>query len=260
MAGTLLENIPEELKKLPRWVCANKDSKRPMICTEGKAASVNKPDTWSSFADAQDALDKGLYEYAGFVFDADGFVGIDIDVGFDDGLPTDDALAAINACASYTEVSKSGKGFHIICKGDIPFKGKNNRKGWEIYKLGRYFVLTGRTIGYKTIRDAQDGIDEVLLQHFQDRPSTGSTDAQKRKIWQPTCHADGKKVGISWEKISQGSRHLSLVSYCGFIHNSGASRETLYQMALNRNKNSLVPPLEIEEVKQIVNSVARYRR
>ena len=67
---TLMENIPEELRGLQRWVCANADSKRPMRCWEGKAASVSKPSTWGDFDEAESAVEQGIYEYAGFAISA----------------------------------------------------------------------------------------------------------------------------------------------------------------------------------------------
>ena len=90
-------------------------------------------------------------------FYENGYVGIDIDKGvaFEDGLPSPDALEAIRACASYTELSQSNRAFHIICRGELPFGGRNNGKGWEIYRTKRYFVLTGNVLLYDAIADAQ---------------------------------------------------------------------------------------------------------
>lgn len=262
---TLMGNIPPELRGLQRWVCSNADSKMPMRAFAAAAASVSKPDTWATFEEAEECVEGGIYEYAGFVFDHDGFVGIDIDCGFDeDGLPTEEALAAIRACGSYTEVSKSGKGFHIICKGEIPFRGKNNRNGWEIYREGRFFVLTGQTVMFEDIADAQDGIDAVLEAHFSDEVAESSGDEKRRqKIWKPTytLRNDGKlPLCPTFDPVTSGSRHLSLVSYCGQIHRALAHKETLLKMAASVNERYMVPPLEDVEVRQIVDSVTRYRR
>lgn len=262
---TLMENIPPELRGLQRWVCSNADSKMPMRAFAAAAASVSKPDTWATFEEAEECVEGGIYEYAGFVFDHDGLIGIDIDCGFDeDGLPTEEALAAISACRSYTEVSKSGKGFHIICKGEIPFRGRNNRKGWEIYREGRFFVLTGQTVMFSDIADAQEGIDAVLEAHFSDEVSESSGSAGTRqKIWKPSyIKSDDGKLPLcpTFEPVSSGSRHLSLVSYCGQIHRALAHKETLLKMAESVNERYMVPPLEEVEVRQIVDSVTRYRR
>lgn len=262
--ATLTYNIPPELRVLQRWVCANADSKMPMRAFAAAAASVSKPDTWATFEEAEERVGDGTYEYAGFVFDHDGYVGIDIDCGFgEDGLPTDEALAAIRACASYTEVSKSGKGFHIICKGEIPFRGKNNRKGWEIYREGRFFVLTGQTVMFTEIAEAQEGIDSVLESHFSEEVAEPSGSTDRKKIWKPLYEIDGDgrlPLCPSFEVVSSGSRHLSLVSYCGQMHRALAHKETLLAMAAGVNERYMQPPLGDAEVRQIVDSVTRYRR
>ena len=74
--------IPEELKNMNQWVCAWDNSKIPMKAFEKKAASSTAPDTWSSFEQAEWAVENGYYDNLGFVFADNGLVGIDIDAGF----------------------------------------------------------------------------------------------------------------------------------------------------------------------------------
>ena len=94
--------IPDELKAMPNWVCANRDSKVPMRAYELKAASASNPNTWDSFDSAVEAVNEGVYDYAGYVFSDAGIVGIDIDKGFDeDYLLTDLAEDVIQALEMY---------------------------------------------------------------------------------------------------------------------------------------------------------------
>jgi len=52
------------------------------------------------------------------------------------------ALEAIKMLDSYTELSPSKTGFHILLNGALPEGG--NRKGpVEVYTKGRYFTITG---------------------------------------------------------------------------------------------------------------------
>ena len=261
---TLMENIPPELRELQRWVCANRDSKVPMRTYEGKAASVSKPDTWGDFEEACECVEGGIYEYAGFVFADDGYVGIDVDHAFtDEGLLSDEALEAVLACASYTEISKSGHGIHIICRGSLPFRGRNNRKGWEIYRDARYFLLTGQVAVYGEITEAQAGIDLVLAQHFADEELEGAKPEGRGrvKIWKPHWKAlGGGRFVDERETVGSGSRHIAMVSFCGQLHNCHAHKETVMKQALAANLKYMVPPLPEEEVRSIVNSVTRYRR
>ena len=138
---TCYENIPAELKKLNQWVCTRGNSKVPMKAWENEAASSTNPQTWTDFDTAHKSVSDGHYDYCGFVFNDNGLVGVDIDMGYDeDGLFSSLAADIIGKCRSYTEKSKSGRGFHILLKGDLPFKGKNNLAGVEIYKSSRYFI------------------------------------------------------------------------------------------------------------------------
>ena len=155
-----LNNIPYELKNLRQWVCTKGNSKVPMCARMTCAASSTDPKSWSRFDQARAAVECGYYDYVGFVFNDNDIVGIDIDDGYgEDGLMSELAADIIGACESYTEKSKSGRGFHILLRGELPFKGRNNLKGVEIYKTARFFIMTGDTILYRTIEKNQDAID-----------------------------------------------------------------------------------------------------
>lgn len=108
------DNIPEELKKLDQWVCANDGSKVPMKAWENEAASSTNPETWSDFETALESYNQHYYDYCGFVFADNGYVGIDIDEGYDeDGLMSVLGADIVGKCHSYTEKSRSGRGFHM---------------------------------------------------------------------------------------------------------------------------------------------------
>lgn len=263
---TIVDAIPHELRRLDRWLCCDTGSKRPIRPSDGRAASVTRSADWGSFADASSLVESGFCEYLGFVFAEDGYVGIDIDHAFcDDGTLSTEATEIIRACKSYTEVSKSGSGIHIVCRGDIPFKGRNNRSGWEIYKGGRWFVLTGRALGGWSVAYAQEGIDLALERHFSDYLNTSERggDANRERIWRPVWpEIVGNRIPVEpvYPTVSSGARHISLVSFCGQMWHSGVSAKQLYASAQAVNQKYLQPPLEDKEVQQIASSVTRYRR
>lgn len=140
-------NIPEQLKRLNRWVVSR--CKEPyMADAVNRHASVSDPDTWSSFATTQTAYEEGGYDGVGFVFIGDGIVGIDLDDCFVDGQPSVTAIEIINEIGcSYVEISQSGRGLHAYGFYDGPaLSGKRGTyKGvkTEVYCTGRYFVVTG---------------------------------------------------------------------------------------------------------------------
>ena len=138
--------IPDELKQLDQWVCVWDGSKIPMRAFERKGASSVDPASWAGFEQAAACVEAEVYDQIGFVFADNGIVGIDIDCGFDDGLMTPLCADIMNQCRSYTEKSRSGRGVHIFIKGVLPFPGKNNMAGVEIYQSRRFFITTGKMI------------------------------------------------------------------------------------------------------------------
>ena len=92
-----------------------------------------------------EAYENGEYAGLGFVFSsADPFTGIDMDDCVDaDGEIAQWALEIARYFESYTEISATGTGLHIIVRGEIP----NRRKGdVEVYSSKRFFTVTGHAV------------------------------------------------------------------------------------------------------------------
>lgn len=258
------ENIPEELKQLNQWVCARDESKVPMKAFENGAASSTNPQTWSTFDMANEAVSKGFYDYCGFVFNDNGYVGIDIDDGYDeDGFLSQLAADIIDKCKSYTEKSKSGTGFHILVRGELPFKGKNNLAGVEIYKTARYFIMTGNTLLYRDIEDNQEAIDYVLRKYFPELRQEKDNQDYGSRIYSPIWEMPENnriKLRPVYPRIPDGSRNICLTSLAGMLHNQGYSKQQIYDELIYCNTVACDPPVDREEIRCIVNSVTRYKR
>ena len=86
----------------------------------------------------------------GFAFlEGDGLVGIDLDWKDEpDGQPLPHHEQAMEACDSFTELSPSGKGVHVICLGQTD-SFKDDSVGVEVYCGGRYFTCTGDRLDSK---------------------------------------------------------------------------------------------------------------
>lgn len=160
------ENIPEELKTLPHWVVHKK--KVPYTPGTGKMAKSNDPSTWRAFEAAAADVAAGNADGIGFMFSGSGYVGVDIDHCIDqDGQYNEQAAAAMVILHSYTEISTSGDGLHIICKGNVPGdRNRNIRLGMEIYDSGRYFVMTGHVVSAWSIRECQDDINRLYTKYY----------------------------------------------------------------------------------------------
>ena len=143
------ENIPEELKIRPQWVVwkavGQKPDKVPYSATTGRRASSTDLMSWSTFEEALEAYEHGEYAGLGFVFSsADPYTALDLDNCVDEsGEIAGWALEIVRHFASYTELSCTASGLHIIVRGEVP----NRRKGdLEVYSSKRFFSLTGHTI------------------------------------------------------------------------------------------------------------------
>jgi hypothetical protein len=258
-----LDKIPKELKELNQWVCSWEGSKVPMQALCNASASSTNPQTWSDFENARNAVVNNIYNYAGFVFNNNGIVGIDIDTGYgDDGFLSQLACDIIGRCRSYTEKSKSGRGFHILVKGDIPFKGKNNLKGVEIYKQSRYFIMTGNVLMYDKIIDNQEAIDYILEKYFPEMRENTSTGTGNR-LYTPTWEKpQNNKINLrpKYPLIQDGSRNNCLTSLAGVLHTIGYNARQIYDELTYCNKVACEPPLPVRDIQTIVSSVTRYRR
>lgn len=157
------ENIPDELKRIPRWVCWSgswetdaegnlKLSKMPINPKNGRAAKTNDPanpgaekTTWGTFEQAltHHQMNPKKTRGIGFVFDADGIIGIDLDKvrNPETGEILPWAHSYLKALDSYTEISPSGTGFKVFVRGTIPSSGKAGQV--EMYDDSRFFTVTG---------------------------------------------------------------------------------------------------------------------
>lgn len=147
----IFENIPQELRALPRWV-GWRGQKIPVNATTGGNASSIGPTTWSTFEQAQAAYVQHANEWGGvgFVLNGDGVAGVDIDHCVTDGTPDPAALALLDQLgAGYVEVSPSGTGLRAFGYApplDSGCKGTHNGLRVELYTSGRYLTVTGHAI------------------------------------------------------------------------------------------------------------------
>ncbi len=152
----MLNNIPQELRALPQWVCAGVD-KIPFNPRTGQLASVTDPATWGTF---DEAWRTGM-KHVGFVLTSyDPFTIIDLDNK--PAKPCTSEQWAVHqkileTFDSYTERSASGSGYHIIVRGRIP--AGVHRDNVEVYSESRYMVCTGDVVRPAPIGDFQGMLD-----------------------------------------------------------------------------------------------------
>ena len=171
--------IPDQLKHLPQWVCwryeerNGKQTKAPIDAkSNGQLhyAKTNDSATWASLNTALNAC--GIHpELAGVGFcfsPSDGLTGIDLDHVLDPDtkvLTPEAAEIVARFAETYIEVSPSGTGLRLFCKGKPARSGKNVGKGkWlEVYAhpSSRYLTVTGQhwPSSAREATDQQDALD-----------------------------------------------------------------------------------------------------
>lgn len=273
----MFENIPDSLKSDRKWVCCRSTSKLPLrsdmvltaslapygyVSYEDMCASVQDPETWGTFDDALYNVKKNICSHVGYVFDGNGVIGVDLDHCFERGVLNEKSMEIINRFKSYTEISKSGEGIHILVKGKLPFTGSNNRNGVEVYSTKRFFILTGRSVGYDEVIENQEAIDWLIKEHFAHiKPvkNKGVMKAYKPPLYQTEIRLVGDtRLEIRRPKIAQGSRNCTLLSYAGVLRSRGLSDAQISQKVNDMNEKNCVPPLSKEEVSLIMRSIMKY--
>jgi len=166
--------IPEELTTLKQWVCYKSD-KIPRNPYTGGNAMSNNPSTWSDYQTACEAVKKYHFDGVGFMF-APPYFGVDLDKCLDD---TDFVDEFVEGLRSYNEISKSGNGIHIICKGKLP-EGNRRRGKVEMYSEGRYFIMTGNQYNakYTEIIDCTERIKILHSKYLPDMTPATVKDTQ----------------------------------------------------------------------------------
>lgn len=172
---TILENIPEELKSLEQWVCWVGSDKIPKSPKSGSNAKSNDPKTWGTFKQAVKACDTYGFDGLGFMF-ANGYFGVDLDHCID---KVDFCDEFVETLQSYAEISKSGSGLHIICKGELP-DGARRKGGVEMYQNGRYFICTGNLYN-EAYREVKDCTEAIKVLHSKYLP-TVTPKAEPRQV------------------------------------------------------------------------------
>jgi putative DNA primase/helicase len=170
-----------ELQRWPHWVIwrdEERDGKPTKVPYQARyperRASSTDPATWATHMAAKSALAQGKGDGLGYVFaEDDEYAGVDLDHCVVDGKVAFGARAIVDRLASYTELSPSGTGLHIIVRAGLN-GGRNRTKttSWggdfETYDRGRFFTITGEHLAGTptTIESRQEELDAIRAELF----------------------------------------------------------------------------------------------
>lgn len=191
--------LPIALRDRPQWVCwasrrrDGKQTKVPLNPDTGGFASTADPATWGSFDAALMGATRPNVDGIGFVFtDEDPYVGVDLDDCRDPatGQLSDVAVEIVMRLQSYTEISPSGTGLHVIARGELP-EGSRRRGSVEMYDTGRFFTMTGDRLFAtpSTVCTRPRALRSVHQTHVaadEQRASEAPTDAAREARTTPT--------------------------------------------------------------------------
>ena len=181
--------LPDTLISREQWLCwraEERDGKMTIIPVDpasGEFASTTDPDTWSDFSSARERVTSTAAEAVGvgFVFtDDDPIVGVDLDDCRipETGKTREWASDIVDRLDSFTEISPSGTGYHVLVEGTLP-EGRNRKGDVELYETARFFTVTGDHVEGtpETVREREQALRAV---HREYVASTDGSDTESR--------------------------------------------------------------------------------
>lgn len=179
--------LPAALVDRDQWVCwrtqerDGKQTKVPIIPGSTQFASTTSPETWATFSTAREAVTTTPVDGFGFVFTAeDPLVGVDLDDCRDPDAETPTAWAAnvLDTLDSYSEVSPSGTGYHVIVRGERP-EGRNRAGNIEVYDRSRFFTVTGDHVAAtpETVATREDALATVVSEELTVADAASASEA-----------------------------------------------------------------------------------
>lgn len=204
--------IPKELQERRQWICwkyeqvpgRSKPTKIPYNPETGYKAKSTDRSTWTDFDTAVKSASK--YDGIGFVFTKeDPYVGIDLDHVLNEKgeFLTRDAQSLYETCNSYTEISPSGTGIHIIGKAklrdDAPHRVDGNEENGtcakELYDSGRYFTFTGHQMG----RESEINDLQLMAEALEDQiiPQEQKANKKKEQVRNTEVHEESSLINFT---------------------------------------------------------------
>lgn len=233
------EAIPESLHEYEQWICWRSEerngepTKLPVDPQTGSLASTPNPDTWADFETAHEYAESNEIGL-GFVFtEGDSLVGVDLDKcrDADSGQPEEWAKDLVQELDSYTEVSPSGTGYHVLLEGELP-EGGNRSGNVEMYEDARFFTVTGDHVEGtpEEIKERQQALEAVHREHIADEPaeeqeeSTATPEAtlnDEELLERAKSASNGEKFERLWNGSTSGyeshsEADMALVSMLAF--------------------------------------------
>ena len=227
-----LSSLPASVQSSGRFCCwryeqrGNQRTKVPYNPITGERAKSNAPGSFASYDEAvrakgYDGLGIGIFG---------GLCAIDIDHCISDGQYTETALEMIQLMHSYTEVSPSGTGVHILfaAPGFVydteAFYIMNRSLGIEVYVAGatnKYVTVTGQSVSADEFGDRSRELSIVLDRFMRRTPVHLKSETYARNAINAT---NSSPVATTISKLGKLFAGFFLFPCFFIIHTDGGSK------------------------------------
>ena len=157
----------EKLKKLPIWLASNPD-KKPISAITGNIARWSNREELATFEQTQRFINGRIGFLPAFVlYKEQQLVFIDLDHCYDDSNTLKPFAKKIleKTGRSFAEKSRSGKGLHILVRGQMPQAGINT-PDIEMYSDKKIVTLTFDYVdGREELENHQELINQLIEEH-----------------------------------------------------------------------------------------------
>jgi putative DNA primase/helicase len=231
----------QNIRDLRQWLCwrtevrEGKLTKVPYSPQTGERAKVTDPATWAKYQEAVKACKERDYSGLGFAFTSqDDLCGVDLDGCLDPETGEIETWAQeiIEELDSYTEISPSGRGLHVIVRANLP-QGRNRKGRFEAYDRGRYFTVTGKHLAGtpRAIESRQEELEGVVRRVFGE-PSTNGHErptmvpepvenglSNNEIVHKALSASNGERFARLWrgDKSDYGSHSEADLALCGML-------------------------------------------
>lgn len=304
----MFENIPLELRTYRQWIVwryedcgTNKPTKIPYCAVTGKLADVTDSATWNTFDVCLQVLkSNSWYSGLGFVLsENDPYTFIDLDDPYEltpNGLYKHENPELVmnrqiqihNEFNSYSELSPSGKGLHIIIKGNVP-TGRR-RSSIEIYSDMRYMTMTGNIYRNEKINEFNDLANVLWSQMGEGReakafydPKAAQLNTDHQVIEMVLNASNGEKAKrlangdfTEWYE-SQSEADFALINIIAFYtqnreqiirlfrstvlgQREKAKRNNYVNYMVNRSFDRMLPPIDLDGLKNRLQEAIDLKR
>ncbi|WP_367176443.1 hypothetical protein [Haloarcula rubripromontorii] len=207
------DRFPSRLKNHDQWLVTHDKPWDDDVHKEPKFPRKGWNDdgvTLLSFEEAYRRFQSTDNTGIAFRFTDDGpFIGFDFDKVRADGDFTDETLDLVRRLDSYTEVSSSGDGLHVITEGEKldehQTQGDLTEAGHlEVYDTNRYFVLTGDVYEGFTSVESRPTVGRDIQEDYLPVDERTSIEGEQKPVSEQEF--DGGQVDATPEQVRRTIR------------------------------------------------------